>query len=31
VMMQYFPDTFPKGRAPDREYMFNILNTLKPE
>ena len=31
VLMQYFPDTFPKGRAPDREYMFNILNTLRPE
>ena len=24
----YFPDTYPKGRVCDREYMFNIVNTL---
>lgn len=29
--MLYFPDKFPKGRTPDREYMFNILNTLRPK
>ena len=24
----YFPDSYPKGRVCDREYMFNIVNTL---
>ena len=24
----YFPDKYPKGRVIDREYMFNIANTL---
>jgi len=27
-IMKYFPDTLPKGRNPDREYFFNVLNTL---
>ena len=27
----YFPDTYPKGRQADREYTFNIVNTLHPE
>ena len=26
--MQYFPDKMPKGRVPDREFFFNVLNTL---
>ena len=26
--MLFFPDQLPKGRLPDREYFFNILNTL---
>ena len=29
--MQYFPTHFPKGRVPDREYFWNIMNTLMPE
>ena len=29
--MQYFPDKFPKGRVPDREYFWNIMNTTMPE
>ena len=27
-MSFYFPDKYPKGRQCDREYMFNIANTL---
>ena len=27
----YFPNKLPKGRVPDREYFFNILNTFQPE
>ena len=27
--MQYFPDKMPKGRMPDREFFFNVLNTLQ--
>ena len=30
-MDQYFPDSYPKGRVCDRDYMFNIANTLHPE
>ena len=30
VFMEYFPDKFPKGHPPDREYFFNILHTLNP-
>ena len=30
-VMQYFPDEYPKGRVPDREYTFNVLNSLQPE
>ena len=26
----YFPNKLPKGRVPDREYFFNILNTFQP-
>jgi hypothetical protein len=28
-LMRFFPDQMPKGRLPDREYMFNVLNTLE--
>ena len=31
VFMQYFPDKMPAKHLPDREYFFNILNTVKPE
>ena len=27
-MSAYFPDKFAKGRSCDREYMFNIANSL---
>ena len=30
-IMRYFPSKLPKGRIPDREYLFNILNTLRPD
>ena len=26
--LTFFPSNFPKGRLPDRTYMFNILNTV---
>ena len=29
-LMKYFPIKLPKGRVPDREYFFNILNTFQP-
>ena len=29
-IMMYFPNKLPKGRVPDREYFFNILNTFQP-
>ena len=28
---QYFPDTYPAGKGPPRQYFFDILNTLQPE
>ena len=29
-MAKYFPDNYAKGRQCDREYMFNVANTLHP-
>ena len=29
--MRFFPSKMPKGRIPDREYFFNILNTFQGE
>ena len=29
-MSDYFPDKYAKGRQCDREYMFNIANTVHP-
>ena len=29
-IMLYFPSKMAKGRVPDREYFFNILNTFRP-
>ena len=26
--MVYFPDKLPKGRLPNREYFFNVMNTV---
>ena len=28
---KYFPDKYPPGKGPPREYFFDILNTLYPE
>ena len=30
-MAQYFPDSYPKGRACNREYFFSILATVHPK
>ena len=30
-VLAYFPRKLPKGRLPDREYFFNVLNTLNHE
>lgn len=27
-VMKYMPDDYPAGRGPDREFFFNLLNTL---
>ena len=29
--LAFFPSKYPKGKAPPREYFFNVLNTLHPE
>ena len=29
--MKYFPDILPVGRLPDRDYFWNIFNTLNEE
>ena len=29
--MKYFPDKYPVGKGPPREYFFNVLNTLHPD
>ena len=31
AFIRYFPDTYPKGKGPPREYFFNVLNTMQPE
>ena len=28
-VMFYMPSKLPKGRVPDREYLFNVLNTVR--
>ncbi len=30
-IMRHFPDKLPKGRLPDREYFWNVINTLNEE
>ena len=30
-IMKFFPDRLPKGRVPDRNYFFNIVNTHQPK
>ena len=29
--MKFFPDKLPKGRLPDRDYFFNVMNTVNHE
>ena len=29
VFMLYLPDPVPDGRLPEREYFWNVLNTLQ--
>ena len=29
--LSFFPSKYPKGKAPPRDYFFNVLNTLHPE
>ena len=29
-MASYFPGSYPKGRQCDRDYLFNVANTLHP-
>ena len=29
--IKYFPEKYPAGRGPPRQYFFDILNTLYPE
>ena len=29
--MRYMPDQTPEGRLPDRQYFWNVLNTLMPD
>jgi hypothetical protein len=31
IFMQYMPDPTPDGRMPEREYFWNVLNTLRTE
>ena len=28
---KYFPDVFPKDKGSDREYFFNVVNTIHPD
>lgn len=30
-MTQFFPDKYPKGRLCEREYLFNVANTIHPQ
>jgi len=30
-MKKYFPDVFPEGKGPPREYFYNVLNTVHPD
>ena len=29
--LKFFPDSYPPGRGPPRQYFFDILNTLQPD
>ena len=31
LFVRYFPDEYPQGKGPPREYFFNVLHTLYPE
>ena len=28
---KYFPDKFPPGKGPGRDYFFNVVNTVQPD
>ena len=28
---RFMPDRFPQGKLPDRDYFFNVLNTVHPD
>ena len=30
-MAQYFPDKFPKGQQCDKQYLYNVWNSMHPE
>ena len=30
-VMRFMPSRLPKGKYPDREYYFNVLNTVHPD
>ena len=31
AVMRFLPNRLPKGKLPEREYFFNVLNTVNPE
>ena len=31
IFMSYFPDKYPAGKGPPREYFFNVMNTVQPD
>ena len=31
IFQSYFPDTYPVGKGPPRDYFMNVLNTLEHE
>ena len=30
-LAKYFPNEFPQGKGPPREYFFNVLNSIYPD
>ena len=30
-MLKFFPDEYPQGKGPPREYFYNVLNTVHPD
>ena len=31
AVMRFLPNRLPKGKLPEREYFFNVLNTVNPD